>query len=105
MDTTIIPPSRIAGQAALQATPETIDTSIPLPSFRTWLEHCHDEAPAAENLVFLIAQSLAGNSRAGLANAVGLPPETLEDLLRAFLATGQVVALKVNGQRVYRAAG
>ena len=55
--------------------------------------------------MFLIAQSLAGNSRAGLANAVGLPPETLEDLLRAFLATGQVVALKVNGQRVYRAAG
>ena len=34
-----------------------------------------------------------------------LPPETLDDLLRALTATGQVVMLKVGGRTVYRAAG
>jgi hypothetical protein len=33
-----------------------------------------------------------------------LPPETLDDLLRALTATGQVVMLKVGGRTVYRAA-
>jgi len=78
---------------------------MPLPSFRTWLEQCPDEVPAADDLAFLIAQSPAGISRDDLAKAVRLPPQTLEDLLRALLTTGQVVAVKVNGQLLYRAAG
>ena len=62
------------------------------------------EAPAAEILPVLIARSGAGVSRDDLARALRLPPETLDDLLRALTATGQVVMLKVGGPTVYRAA-
>ena len=53
----------------------------------------------------LVARSGAGISRDDLAKALRLPPETLDDLLRALAATGQGVMLKVDGRTVYRAAG
>jgi hypothetical protein len=52
----------------------------------------------------LVARSGAGVSRDDLARALRLPPRTLDDLLRALTATGQVVMLKVGGRTVYRAA-
>jgi hypothetical protein len=36
--------------------------------------------------------------------ALGLPAETLNDLLKALVATGQVTMLRVNGELRYRAA-
>ena len=53
----------------------------------------------------LISQSAAGISTDDLARALRLPPETLDDLLRALMATGQVRMLKVNRRTVYRATG
>jgi hypothetical protein len=44
-------------------------------------------------------------SREGLAKAVGISDETLENLLRGLMASGQVTMLKVGGKLVYRAAG
>ena len=62
------------------------------------------EAPGAMKLALLIAQSgAAGISRDGLRKLVCLSPDTLEDLLMALVAAGQVVVLIRNGQRVYRA--
>jgi hypothetical protein len=78
---------------------------MPALSFREWLRNCAREAPAAEKVPMLLAQSAADISRDDLARAVRLPPETLDDLLRALAATGQVVMLKVGGRTVYRAAG
>jgi DNA-binding IclR family transcriptional regulator len=78
---------------------------MPTLSFREWLRNRTREAPAAELLPMLVAQSGAGISRDGLARALRLPPETLDDLLRALTATGQVVMLTANGRTVYRAAG
>jgi DNA-binding IclR family transcriptional regulator len=75
------------------------------PSFREWLRNCARDAPAAELLPMLVAQSGAGISRDDLARALRLPPETLDDLLRALTATGQVRMLKVGRRTVYRAAG
>jgi hypothetical protein len=37
--------------------------------------------------------------------AVRLPPETLQDLLKALVAAGQVRVVKVGGRIVYRATG
>ncbi len=78
---------------------------MPLPSFHDWLGNRAQEAPAAENLATLIASAGAagGISLDRLRNLCGLSPETLQDILRALTATGQVVVLKVNGQMVYRA--
>jgi hypothetical protein len=77
-----------------------------MPSFRQWLANRSQEASAAERLAALIAGAgAAGIPRDDLARALGLPPETLEDILRALTATGQVTALKVNGRMTYRAAG
>jgi predicted ArsR family transcriptional regulator len=77
---------------------------MPLPSFQEWLKNRPEEAPAAEKLATLIAGAgAAGISRDGLARALGLPPETLEDLLRALTATGQVEVVQVKGQKTYRA--
>ena len=74
-------------------------------SFHEWLKNRPDEAPDAERLALLIAQSgAAGISSDGLRKFVRLRPETLDDLLKALVATGQVVVLKVDGQFVYRAA-
>lgn len=78
---------------------------MPILSFHEWLGSRAQEAPAAENLPTLIARSGAGMSRDDLARALRLPPETLDDLLRALTATGQVRMLKVAERTVYRAAG
>jgi sulfur carrier protein ThiS len=45
----------------------------------------------------------AGISLDRLRTLVRLPPDTLQDLLTSLVATGQVVALKINGQMTYRA--
>jgi hypothetical protein len=64
------------------------------------------EVTDATTLALLIARSgAAGMSREDLANVLRLSPETVENLLRAMTAAGQVAVLKVNGQIVYRAAG
>ena len=78
---------------------------MPTPSYREWLRNRAREAPAAGILPMLIARSGGGMSRDDLARALRLPPETLDDLLRALAATGQVVMLKVGRRTVYRAAG
>jgi predicted transcriptional regulator len=73
-------------------------------TFREWLEQRDEEAPAAESLATLIAQSGAvGISLDHLRRIAGIRPETVDDLLRALEASGQVTVVKVNGQRVYRA--
>jgi hypothetical protein len=73
------------------------------PSFREWLKNRDQEAPAAESLATLIAQSGAvGISLDHLRRIVRISPESLDDLLRALVSSGQVTILKVNGQRVYR---
>jgi hypothetical protein len=74
-------------------------------SFHEWLANRDREAVAAERLATLVARCGAGISRDDLARALRLPPEILDDLLRALTATGQVVMLKVGGRTVYRAAG
>ena len=71
-------------------------------TFPEWLEHRVEEIPDTGNLALVIARS-GGISRDDLLRIVRISPETLEDLLRALMTTGQIVALKVGGQRVYRA--
>jgi predicted transcriptional regulator len=79
---------------------------MPTPSFHGWLQTRSEEAPAADNLATLIASAgAAGISLDRLRRVVGLSPETLQDMLKALTATGQIVVLKVNGQMVYRVAG
>jgi hypothetical protein len=91
--------------AVLEPVPGTIDISMRRLSFHEWLKNRPDEAPDAGRLALLIAQSgAAGISPDGLRKFVRLRPETLDDLLKALVATGQVVVLKVDGQFVYRAA-
>ena len=78
---------------------------MPTPSFHEWLGNRPEEVPDTTTLALsLIARSgAAGVSRDGLRRVCGLSPETLEDLLRALVTGGQVVMLKVSGERVYRA--
>ena len=79
---------------------------MPTPSFREWLERHAEEVHDATTLVLAIARcGAAGVSVDRLRRTVGLPPETLDDLLRALAATGQMTMLKVGGRTVYRAAG
>jgi hypothetical protein len=73
--------------------------------FYEWLRNRAQEAPAAGILPALILRSGAGISRDDLARTLRLPPDTLDDLLRALTATGQVVMLKADGRTAYRAAG
>jgi DNA-binding IclR family transcriptional regulator len=68
-------------------------------SFHEWLRSRAREAPAAGILPMLVAQSGAGISRDDIARALRVPPETLDDLLRALAATGQVEVMQANGQR------
>jgi hypothetical protein len=76
-----------------------------VPSFRNWLKS-PDEAPAAEGLAIQIARAgTAGISSEDLGRAVGVPAETLADLLRALITAGQVVMIRVGGRLRYRAAG
>ena len=75
------------------------------PSFHEWLEHRPVEVPDATTLALMIAKSgAAGVSRDGLERVVRISPDTLDELLRALVSAGQVVVVKVNGQRVFRAA-
>ena len=91
---------------APEAVPGIVDTSMPLPSFRLWLEHRREIVPDAGALALALARSgVAGMSRDNLRRLAGIPPDTLDDLLRAMLASGQVVVLKRDGQLVYRMAG
>jgi hypothetical protein len=84
----------------------TVDTSMPPPSFHEWLGNRPEEVPDATRLALVIARSgAAGISLDSLRRVVRLSPETLQDLLRALTAAGQVEVLKVNGKMVYRAAG
>jgi hypothetical protein len=77
-----------------------------LSSFYFWLEHRLEEVPDATTLALVIARAgAAGVPVDRLRRALRLPPETLDDLLRALVATGQVVMLKVGGRTVYRAIG
>ena len=87
--------------------PTRIDTAVPIPSFRLLLEeHQLQQVPDAGSLALLIARSgAAGVSRDDLRRLAGIHPDTLDDLLRGLVASGQVVVLKRNGQLVYRAAG
>ena len=76
-------------------------------SFAKWLEHRVEEVPDAGTLALAIARSGTGGgiSFDRLRRVTRISPDTLDDLLRALMTTGQVVAVKMNGQRVYRAAG
>ena len=77
---------------------------MPTPSFDSWLQTKSQEAPAADRLATIIAGAgTAGVSLDRLRRVVGLPPETMQDILKSLVATGQVRVLKVNGQMVYRA--
>jgi hypothetical protein len=85
--------------------PATIDNSVPRTSFSDWLRNRPEDAPQADRLSLLIAQAGEGISLDRLRRLCGLPGETLDDLLKALTATGQVRMLRVNGELVYRAAG
>jgi hypothetical protein len=86
-----------------QAVPEVIHTFMPIPTFHEWLRNRSDEAPAADNLATLIASAgVAGISHDRLRALVHLSPETMQDIIRSLVATGQVVTLKVDGQMTYR---
>jgi hypothetical protein len=74
-------------------------------SFYEWLGNRAQEVSAAEKPATLVARSGAGISRDDVARTFRLPPQALDDLLRALTATGQVAMLKVGGRTVYRAAG
>jgi hypothetical protein len=74
-------------------------------TFLKWLEHVADDPSAAADVATLIAQAGAvGVSVECLRKVVRLSPETLDEVLKGLLASRQVVLLKVNGARVYRAA-
>ena len=74
-------------------------------AFAEWLEHRPEEVPDATPIALTIAKSgAAGVSREGLERVVRISPDALDELLRALMSAGQVVVLKVHGQRVYRAA-
>ena len=74
--------------------------------FHAWIDQRSQEAPAAENLATVIAQSgAAGISLDRLRRLLPLAPETLQDILRSLVATGQVEVVSVGGRIVYRVAG
>jgi len=72
-------------------------------SFPEWLEHRVEEVPDATTLALVIARS-GGVSRDDLHKVARVSPDTLDELLRALMAAGQVRMLKVGGQIVFRAA-
>jgi len=75
-------------------------------SFWQWLEHIADDPSAADSVATLIAQAGAvGVSLECLKKVVRLSPESLDEVLNGLLASKQVVLLKIDGARVYRAAG
>jgi len=75
-----------------------------MPSFRQWLEHIADDPAGAADVATLIAQAGAvGISMECLRKVVRLSPGSLDDVLKGLLASKQVVLLKIDGARVYRA--
>jgi predicted transcriptional regulator len=77
---------------------------MPIPSFHEWLATRPDDALAADRLATVIASAGAEGVPADrLRRLCGLPPETLADVLKALVATGQVMVVKVNGEFRYRA--
>lgn len=85
-----------------KAASKIIHTSMPTRSFLDWLQK---EVPDATQLAVAIARSGAtGVSRHDLRRVTQISPETLEDLLSALVAAGQVTVARVNGQLVYRVA-
>jgi len=73
-------------------------------SFWQWLEHVADDPAGAADVAALIAQAGAvGVSLHCLKKVVRLSPGSLDEVLKALLASKQVVLLKVGGTRVYRA--
>ena len=102
---TIIPPSGVARQAVPEVMPRTIDTPMRRISFHDWLEHRSEEVPDATTIALVIAKSgAAGVSREKLEKVARISPDAVDELLRALVSAGQVVVVKVNGQRVFRAA-
>ena len=79
--------------------------SMRRPSFREWLEHRVEEVPDATRLALVIAGAAGGISLDRLRRVAGIHPEVLDDLLKALMVSGQIVALKVGGERVYRTVG
>ncbi len=76
------------------------------PTFHEWLTNRPNEAPGAAQLALVIARSgAAGVTLDGLRRSVRISSDTLQDLLRALVAAGQMMVLKVNGQMAYQAAG
>jgi hypothetical protein len=76
---------------------------MPTPTFHAWLEQRVEEVPDIGSLALAIAKSgTAGVSLDNLRRVIQISPETLQELLKALVMAGQVVALKVNGQFVYR---
>ena len=64
------------------------------------------EAPQADRLATVIAQAGSGGiSHDRLRRVVGLSRETLQDILKALTATGQVAVVQVNGEVRWRAVG
>jgi len=79
---------------------------MPRISFLNWLEHRLEEIPDATTLALVIARSgAAGVSRHDLRRLARLSSDTLQDLLAALVAGGQVTVVSVGGRIVYRAAG
>ena len=79
---------------------------MPIPTFRLWLDHRLQQVPDATTLALIIARSgAAGVSREELSRALGVPGETVENLLRGLVVAGQVVMFSVGGKIVYRMAG
>ena len=79
---------------------------MPPLSFHEWLGNRPEEAPDVGRLALAIARAgPAGVSLEDLARAVGVPRETVQDILRALVTAGQVEVVRVNGNLVYRAAG
>ena len=79
---------------------------MPLPSIHDWLSTRSQESSQADRL----ATSIAGAGERGISldrlrKLCGLHPETLADVLKALVASGQVTVLMVDGQIAYRAAG
>jgi hypothetical protein len=72
-------------------------------TFHEWLKT--REVPDATTLALTIARAgAAGVSHDDLRRLVQISSETLEQLLAALMAAGQVVVSLRNGQRIYRAA-
>ena len=73
-------------------------------SFHEWLKT--REVPDATTLALTIARAgAAGISGDDLSRLLRVSSETLEDLLAALMAAGQVVVVSIGGQRRYRAVG